>query len=82
MKREALEDDEEEEFSEYEDRIAVNSESDSEFEEDDEIDHQPAPKKKACQQPATEPDHQQPATGPAPQQAATGPLSAEPEVSV
>ena len=27
---------------EYEDHVSVNSESDSEFEEEDEIDHQPA----------------------------------------
>lgn len=52
-----MEDDEEEEFSEYEDHMSVNSESDSEFEEEDEIDHQPAPKRA----------RQQPATGPAPE---------------
>ncbi len=39
-----LEDDEEEKLSEYEDHISINSESDSDFEEEDEIDHQPASK--------------------------------------
>ncbi len=37
-----LEDDEEENLSEHEDHISINSESDYEFEEEDEIDRQPA----------------------------------------
>ncbi len=42
--RKGLEDDEEEELSGYEDHIFINSESDSEYEEEDKIDHQPASK--------------------------------------
>ncbi len=37
-----LEDDEEENLSEHEDHISINSETDYEFEEEDEIDRQPA----------------------------------------
>ncbi len=37
-----MEDDEEEELSEYEDRTFIDSESDNKFEEEDEVDHQTA----------------------------------------
>jgi hypothetical protein len=49
---------EDEEFSEYEDHVSVNLESDSELKEEDEIDPQPAPGP-ANQQLA----HQKPAGG-------------------
>ncbi len=42
--RVGLEDDKEEELSEYEDHISISSESDNEFEEEDETDHQLASK--------------------------------------
>lgn len=44
-------------FSEFEDHISVNSQSDSEFEDEDKTDLELAPKQ-ACQQPASEPPQQ------------------------
>lgn len=76
----------EEEVSECEDHISENSESDSDFEGEDEIEHQLVPKRRrvtgpACQQPAPAcqqpgPACQQPAPGPARQQPAPGPEQA------
>lgn len=55
--RGASDDDVEEEVSEYEDHIFENSESDSDFEEEDEIEHHLVTKQRWV-------PHQQPAPGP------------------
>uniref|UniRef100_A0A669C9C5 PiggyBac transposable element-derived protein domain-containing protein n=1 Tax=Oreochromis niloticus TaxID=8128 RepID=A0A669C9C5_ORENI len=64
--RGASDDDVEEEVSEYEDHISENSESDSDFEEEDEVEHHLITKRRRVprQQPAPEPARQQPAPGP------------------
>ncbi|KAL3969261.1 leucine-rich repeat-containing G protein-coupled receptor 6 [Sarotherodon galilaeus] len=76
--RGASDDDVEEEVSEYEDHISENSESDSDFEEEDEVEHHLITKRRRvpCQQPAPGPAHQQPAPEPGRQQPAPGPEQA------
>ncbi|XP_071390069.1 piggyBac transposable element-derived protein 4-like [Centroberyx affinis] len=75
--REAFDDDVEEEVSECEDHISENSESDSDFEEEDEIEHQLVPKRRRAPGPA----RQQPAPGPTCQQPAPGPEQARQQLA-